>query len=239
MASLEGRVIWVTGATGGVGESVVATLLEEGACVIASYRHPEGFEHLLKRVGAHERLCSAPCDLLDAEAARQVVVQWASREGAITGLVHLVGGFASGARIAEAGHAAFAAMWENNVATLLNALSAVVPMMEAQQFGRIVAIASAQAFSDNPGVAPYATAKATVIDVMRRLAKEEAGRNISANALVPGTIDTPANHEWIVRNPPHNLVTPQEIARVVRFLLTEEGGILTGGALPVRSPSAA
>src|SRR5262249_19613988 len=116
-------------------------------------------------------------------------------------------------------------MMNVNVRAAFHAFRAVIPHMRKAGRGRIVAIGSKAAVDTAPGIAAYAASKAALVSLVRSVAAENAGFGITANAILPGTIDTAGtNPDW---------VSPQRIAALVWFLVSDAGAQISGAALPM------
>ena len=227
---VEGVVV-VTGGTGGLGQAVVAELLDAGAQVVVPWlveREREGIEAAL---GDRDGLTLVEANLLEGGA--EAVVAAAKERGQLGALVNLVGGFAAGDRIHETEPAAFEKMLALNLTTALNASRAAIPELLASGGGAIVCVGTKVAYSPFSGGAPYAISKSAVLALVRSLDVEYREDGIRANAIVPNIIDTPANRESMPDADHSKWVQPAEIARVIRFLCSEDSSPVTGAAIPV------
>jgi NAD(P)-dependent dehydrogenase (short-subunit alcohol dehydrogenase family) len=109
----------------------------------------------------------------------------------------------------------------------------VVPHMRRAGRGRIVAIASRAAVEPAAGVAAYAASKAAMLSLVRSIALENRDAHITANAILPGTIDTEANREWGSPAERAKWVSPERIAAVALFLASDAAAEVNGAALPM------
>lgn len=221
---LDGRVVLVTGGTGGLGQGVVRVLRDEGARVVTTSHRP--------RVEAPEGVEVEQADLLASEDIAPLVERVLARHGRIDALVCLVGGFAGGSFI-QTSEQTWRELVELNVASGVNVIRSALPSMTEQGYGRIVTIGSKPAIDPTPNQAAYAAAKASVIAYTASLARELRGTGVTANCVLPGTIDTPANRELLTKGNPDRWVRPEQIGRVVAFLCSEAAGVIRGAAIPV------
>jgi NAD(P)-dependent dehydrogenase (short-subunit alcohol dehydrogenase family) len=224
-------VVLVTGGTGGLGQAVVSELLDAGAQVVAPWlveRERDGIEAAL---GDRDGLTLVEANLLEGGADDAVAA--AKERGRLTGLVNLVGGFAAGDRVHETPPEEFEKMMALNLTTALNSSRAAIPELLAGGGGSIVCVGTKVAFHPFSGGAAYAISKSAVLALVRSLDVEYREDGIRANAIVPNIIDTPANRESMPDADHSKWVQPAEIARVIRFLCSEDSTPVTGAAIPV------
>ena len=226
-SSLQNKIALVTGANGGLGISVTQALLDAGATVVGVSRNirQSDFKHPSFRALAVE--------LSSGESANKLVDQVASKFGRIDVLAHLIGGFAGGKTIAETDDATFENMLDLNLKAGFYVLRAVIPRMRQAGSGRIIAIASRAAEDPGPGVGAYSASKAALVSLIRTVARENKDRGITANTILPGTIDTPANRKAMPGADTRAWVQPLSIGSLIVWLSGEAGKDITGAAIPV------
>jgi NAD(P)-dependent dehydrogenase (short-subunit alcohol dehydrogenase family) len=220
------RSVVVTGGTGGLGAAVTRAFLDDGWRVVV----PWLFEQELERVQEHERLTLVRADLMEAGAAAEVV---AAAGDDLRALVNLVGGFAQGGRVHETAVDDFYAQLRLNLRPTYLMCAAALPRLLAAGAGAIVCVSSRAAMSPFPGAAGYITAKAAVLAFVDVLHAEYKNDGIRANAIMPSTIDTPANRRAMPDADFDTWVKPEEIARVIRFLCSDDAAVTSGGHIPV------
>jgi NAD(P)-dependent dehydrogenase (short-subunit alcohol dehydrogenase family) len=220
------RSVVVTGGTGGLGAAVTRSFLDAGDRVVV----PWLVEQELERVEEHERLTLVQADLMDAGAAPEVVAAAGDELGA---LVNLVGGFAQAGRVHETPVDDFDKQLRLNLRPTYLMCAAAVPRLLAAGGGAIVCVSSRAAVSPFAGAAGYITAKAAVLAFVDVLHAEYKDDGIRANAILPSTIDTPANRRSMPDADFDTWVKPDEIARVVRFLCSDDAAVTSGGHVPV------
>jgi NAD(P)-dependent dehydrogenase (short-subunit alcohol dehydrogenase family) len=213
---MTGQVVLITGASGGLGRSVTRAFTDAGATVAASSRKSPDF----------------PADLVDPAQAAALAKTVLDRHGRIDALIHLAGGF-TGASVHETTDAAWDQMMNLNLRAAFHILRAVIPIMRAARRGRIVAVASRAAVDTAPGIAAYAASKAALLSLVRSAALENQDLGITANAILPGTIDTEANRQWGTPEERAKWVSPDRIAALALFLVSDRGREITGAALPM------
>ena len=220
------RTVVVTGGTGGLGAAVTRTLLDDGWRVVVPWYD----ERELERVAEHDRLVLVQADLTDPESAANVVAR--AGEG-LSALVNLVGGFAQGERVHETPVDDFERLLRLNLRPTYLMSAAAIPPMLARGGGAIVCVSARAAIQPFPGAAGYITAKAAVLAFVDVLHAEYRSDGIRANAIMPSIIDTPANRESQPDADYDRWVKPEEIARVVAHLCSDDAGVTSGGHIPV------
>jgi NAD(P)-dependent dehydrogenase (short-subunit alcohol dehydrogenase family) len=156
-----------------------------------------------------------------------------SRFGKIDILAHLVGGFAGGPSIAETEDITFQRMFELNVNSAFHIIRAVLPHMRKAGVGRIIAIGSRAAENPGAGVGAYSASKSALLSLVRTVALENKDSGITANVILPGTIDTPANRTAMPSAETSEWVQPDEIASLILWLTSAPAKDVTGAAIPV------
>ena len=221
------RTALVTGATGGLGTSVTRTLLDAGFTVVglAPKVHPHDFDH--------PHFTAIPATLDSLPAAKQAVDTILAHFGKIDVLAHLVGGFTGGQTIADTDDATFKRMLDMNLMSAFHILRAVLPPMRQAGSGRIIAIGSRAAESPGAMVGAYSASKAALVSLIRTVAIESKDLGITANVILPGTIDTPANRKDMPAADTSQWVQPVSIASLIVWLAGDGGKDVTGAAIPV------
>jgi len=221
---LEGKTILVSGAKGGLGSFVTQELLSAGATVIGVSRsiRDSDFPSLNFRAMAAE---------IDGPETASAVIEKAG--GALDGLVHLVGAFAGGAVAEETDVATFDRMMEMNFLPALYLIRAVLPGMKAKRSGSLVAIGARTALEPRPGLSAYSVSKAALIAFMRTVAVENKQHGISANVILPGTMDTPANRTAMPDADFSQWVDPRQVAHAVVHCVGDASRQMSGALLPV------
>lgn len=234
-AALPGRVAVVTGGGGALGRGVTGALLDAGALVVITDRARAGMDALLHALpgGLRERCRLIEADIGTEEGAASVVQQTMEAHGRLDILVNIVGGYAGGPRVAETPLATWRGQFELNATTAFLMARAAVPVMHARGWGRIVNVSSRVARTAPAGLGAYAVSKAAVITLTEVLANETRDHGITVNAVLPSVIDTPANRRDMPTAHADRWVKPAAIGAVIRFLASEESGIISGAAIPV------
>jgi NAD(P)-dependent dehydrogenase (short-subunit alcohol dehydrogenase family) len=224
--SIEGSVVAIAGAGGGLGPTVSRVLADRGASLALAERHPELAEKCAQELGDAE--CdSYAVDLLDPDATRGWADHVAERFGRIDALVHLVGGWRGGKPIAEAPVEDDEFLHGLLVKTVQTATRAFLPHL-ATTGGRFVIVSAAQAQKPTATNAAYATAKAGAEAWTLAFADELAGHGGTANIVVVNAIVTPQMRE---QNPDKEYKTftdAPEIAETIAYLLGPAAAKMNG-----------
>jgi NAD(P)-dependent dehydrogenase (short-subunit alcohol dehydrogenase family) len=157
----------------------------------------------------------------------------AAKYGRIDALVNLVGGFWGGKPIAETSLAEWQQMIDLNLKTAFLTCRAVVPIMQQNKYGRIVSVTSRSGLSGAGDFAAYAVAKGAIATFTYSLAEEVLADGIQVNAIAPSTIDTEANRTAMPKAKHENWVKPEDIARTIAFLCSEDCRVTSGAVVPV------
>jgi NAD(P)-dependent dehydrogenase (short-subunit alcohol dehydrogenase family) len=220
----------VTGGTGGLGTAVVEDLMGAGWHVVVPWVAERELERLPERAG----LTLVKADLMDAgEVAGVVEAAASSGAGPLGAVVNLVGGFAQGGRVHETPVEDFEKQFALNLRPAYLMCAAAIPHMLDAGGGSLVCVSTRAALRPFSGAAGYISSKAAVLAFVKALAAEYRDDDIRANAILPSVIDTPGNRASQPDADYSKWVEPAEIARVIRFLCSEDSTPTSGGEIPV------
>jgi NAD(P)-dependent dehydrogenase (short-subunit alcohol dehydrogenase family) len=152
-------------------------------------------------------------------------------------LVNAAGAYAGGVNLWELETKIFDEMLALNLRSGYALLRAAVPVMLKQKRGAIVNVASKAALDHGPGAAAYSASKAAALALMDSLAAEVKGTGVRVNSILPSIIDTEVNRKAIPRADFAKWPKPQEIARVILFLCSDDARVIQGAAVPVYGDS--
>jgi NAD(P)-dependent dehydrogenase (short-subunit alcohol dehydrogenase family) len=237
-ARFEKRVALVAGGTGGLGRAVTLAFLQESATVAVTFRQQEELDALKKLAGANAaRLEAFAVDVTDEAAVRQLVEKILAKHGRLDALVNTVGGYVGGVKLWELETKVFEQMLALNVRSGYVLLRAAVRAMLKQGRGAIVNVASKAAFDHEAGAAAYAASKAAAVAMLDCLAADLKGSGVRVNSVLPSIIDTEVNRKAMPKADFAKWPKPEDIARVILFLCSEEAKVIHGAAIPVYGDS--
>ncbi len=237
-AKFDGKVVLVAGGTGALGRAVSLAFLGEGAKVVATYRKQEEFDALKSAVGANgAQLDGNSVDVTDEAAVRQLIEKILAKHGRLDALVNTVGGYAGGAKLWELETKVFDDMLALNLRSGYALSRAAVRAMLKQGRGAIVNVAAKAALDHGAGAAAYAASKAAALAMMDSLAADVKGTGVRVNTILPSIIDTEANRKAMPKADFAKWPKPEDIARVILFLCSDEAKVIHGAAIPVYGDS--
>ena len=216
--------VLVAGGTGFLGSAVVRELLRCGYDVAATWVVEQERERL-----ASEPVELIEADLFDPDAAQAAVAAVHDLEA----VANLVGGFADGPRVHETDPAEFSRLLQLNLTPAFLLARAAMPSLMERGGGAFVCVSARTALRPYPGGAAYSTAKAAVLALVKALDVEYRQEGVRCNAILPSVIDTPANRAAQPGADHSKWVRPEEITKVVRFLVSDDSAPTSGAAVPV------
>jgi 3-oxoacyl-[acyl-carrier protein] reductase len=232
-ASLEGKTALVTGASRGIGRAIAVSLSEAGASIVVSYRSgAEEAEALAAEIGAR----AVQADVSNAESASALV----EAAGDLDVLVNNAGVTRDGLLVRMSDED-WETVIDTNLASCFYTCRAAVRGMMKKRAGSIVNISSIVGVHGNWGQTNYAASKAGIIGFTKALARELGSRNVRANVVVPGYVQTrltdvlpeQATTAMLENTPLGRLGDPADVAGAVRFLSSDDASFITGAVLLV------
>jgi len=221
--SFEGKTVMVTGAAGNLGRAVADAFSGLGASLVLIDLKGKGDEKGL----------FIPTDLLDQKSVAAAVEKAVARFGRIDVLCNIAGGFRMGPPVHETADADWNFLLDLNARTVLHTARAVVPRMLAAGGGKIVNVGAFAAQKGAAQMAAYTASKSAVIRLTEAMAAELREKGINVNCVLPTIIDTPENRAAMPKADPKRWVAPQDLAKVVVFLASDDARAIHGAALPV------
>jgi len=234
----KGKVAFVAGGTGALGRAVSLAFLDESAKVVVTYRRPEEFDILKKAAGERaSALAGWPLDVTDAAATEQLVGKILPELGRIDVLVNAVGAYAGGTALWSTTPEVFGRMVALNLQSGFALCRAIAPVMLRQGSGAIVNVASKAAFDHAAGAAAYAASKAAAVAMIDSLAADLKGKGVRANSVIPSIIDSEENRKAMPSADFTQWPKPEDIAKVILFLSSDEARLIHGASIPVYGDS--
>jgi NAD(P)-dependent dehydrogenase (short-subunit alcohol dehydrogenase family) len=229
-----GKVVLVAGGTGGLGRAVSLAFLREGAELIVTYRRDQEFDDLKSVAGANaSRLVGRRVDVTDEAAVQQLIEGIRAEHGRLDVLVNAVGGYVGGIKLWELDTRVFDQMLALNLRSGYVLSRAAATEMLKQGEGAIVNVASKAALDHEAGAAAYAASKAAAVAMMDSLAADLKGSGVRVNSILPSIIDTDANRKAMPGADFAKWPDPEDIARVILFLCSDNAKVIHGAAIPV------
>jgi NAD(P)-dependent dehydrogenase (short-subunit alcohol dehydrogenase family) len=215
------KQVLVAGGSGALGQAVVRELVGRGWDVaVVDRREPaeslQGVRHIT-------------ADLFDPASAAEAV----GSVERLDAVVNLVGGYRQAGKVGESGLGDFEAMLRLNLVPAFNLAHAAMPRLVEAGGGAFVGVSARAALEPFAGASGYITAKAGLLAFVRTLHAEYGGDGVRANAVLPSVIDTPANRESMPSADASAWVPPEEIAKVIAFLCSDDSSPTSGAAVPV------
>ena len=237
-AKFDGKVVLVAGGTGGLGRAVTLAFLEEGAKVIATYRKQEELDTLKIRAGVNTaQLDGVAVDVTEEAAVRQLIEKIVGKYRRLDAMVNTVGGYAGGTKLWELETKVFDQMLALNLRSGYALSRAAVRAMLKEGHGAIVNVAAKAAVDHAGGAAAYAASKSAAVALLDSLAADLKGSGVRANTVLPSIIDTEANRKAMPKADFAKWPKPEEIARVILFLCSDDARVIHGAAIPVYGDS--
>jgi len=231
---LADRVAVVTGGTGALGQAVTLRFLSDGATVAVPYAVRAERDRLYQRVAAadRDRLVMEPVDVTDLEAMTPFAASVVAARRKIDILVAGVGGFAGGSLL-ETDVDTWKRMLDLNLTTAFSAAKAVIPRMVQARYGRVVIVASRAVVPPAGGFIAYTVAKVGAIAFSQALAQEMREHGVTVNAVLPSTMDTPANRAAMPNADRSGWVPVESVADAIAVLARESSAHITGTLLAI------
>jgi NAD(P)-dependent dehydrogenase (short-subunit alcohol dehydrogenase family) len=228
------RIVLVAGGTGGLGRAVSLAFLAQGANVVVTYREEQELAELKSLAGADAaRLTARATDVTDEAAVQLLVDRVVADHSRLDVLVNTVGGYAGGIKLWELDTKTFDRMFNSNVRSGFVLAKVVVQQMLKQNSGAIINIAAKAALDHAAGASAYAASKAAAVALMDSLAADLHGTVVRVNSILPSIIDTPINRKAMPKADFDIWPKPEEIARVILFLASEQAKLIHGAAIPL------
>jgi NAD(P)-dependent dehydrogenase (short-subunit alcohol dehydrogenase family) len=230
----ERRVVVITGSSGGLGPSVVSAFAAAHARIVALATQADKLVALSEKVSIPpEDWLPLAEDLTEHAAADRAVRAAVEHFGRIDSVVALAGGWRGGSAVADTAPDMLNEMLNTNLLTAFNICRACLPILTQRGWGRIVTISARAALAGQAKSGAYAASKAALVALTQTIAAETRGTGVTANALMLGTIDTPANRQAMPKADFGRWVSPQQVADAILFLCSDQAAAITGALIPL------
>lgn len=228
---MKDRVILITGANGGLGTFVTRTFLDAGALVVGASRKISQADFPGAKFSPYSLDFTKPAEV------NQTVENIVSRFGKLDILVHVLGGFAGGTTVADTDDETWEQMQDLNLSSAFYVFRAAIPHLRKSGSGRVIAVGSLTAAEPHAGLAAYVTFKSALSVLVRSVAVENKDAGLTANVILPGTMDTPANRKSMPNADFAKWLPPQEVANLALWLAGENAAHITGALIPIQGAS--
>jgi NAD(P)-dependent dehydrogenase (short-subunit alcohol dehydrogenase family) len=227
MGEFDNKIILVSGASGNLGTAVTSAFLGAGARVAGVVRAWKG------RGPQHERFVPIDADLTSAEGAASAVRSALALTGRLDAAVHLMGGFAGGTPFGQTENTTWDHMMGMNARSAFFLFKEVLPPMLEAGEGRLIAVGSRAGEEPPATVAAYSASKAALHALVRSLAAEIRNSGVTANVVMPSTIDTPENRAAMPDQDFSRWVRPESIASLILWLASPAAADVNGARIPI------
>ena len=240
--SLKGNVALVTGGSRGIGRAICVELARQGAAVAVNYAGSREAAaetaELCRQLGAEAEVFQA--DVASPDACEALAAAVKERFGRLDILVNNAG-IARDGLLMTAKEEDFTKTLDTNLKGAYFCTKAAAKVMLRQKYGRIICLSSIVGLRGNPGQTAYAASKAGVIGMTKSLARELASRGVTVNAVAPGFIETDmtaalsdaARSAATGEIPAGRLGAPEDVAKAIVFLASDDAAYITGQVLAV------
>jgi NAD(P)-dependent dehydrogenase (short-subunit alcohol dehydrogenase family) len=221
------RIVFITGANGGLGTFVTQSFLQHGDKVIGASLHMDSSEFPSPNFRAMS------VDFINEQQVRDAIAKIIAEFGRLDVLVHVLGGFAGGQSIATTDNATWKRMQDLNLTSAFYVFRETIPHLRKSQNGRIVAIGSLAAKEPQADLGAYVTFKAALSNLVQTVALENADAGLTANVILPGTMDTAANRQAMPKADFSKWLKPKRVAELILWLADERAAQITGTVIPI------
>lgn len=224
---MKDRVVFITGANGGLGTSVTNAFLRQGARVIGASLRIKAADFPQSNFEA------MTLDFSKLDEIKRGVAKIVERYGRLDVLVHVLGGFAGGLSVAETSDEMWEQMQNINLTAAFQVFRETIPHLRKSNSGRLIAIGSLTAAQPHANLGAYVTFKAALAMLVQTVALENADAGLTANVILPGTMDTPANRKSMPGADFSKWAKTEDVADLMLSLAGDQAHHMTGLAIPI------
>ncbi len=230
----EGKIVLVTGGTGALGAEVSLAFLKANGSVVITHISDSGADNLQSLTDElKKRVFLVKGDISDEQEVQKIVDDVVKKFGHIDILVNVVGGYLGGKKVTEMTGKDWDIMMNLNLKTAFLISKHVVAQMLRQGSGKVIHVSARLGIKGIGGNSAYSASKSGVIRLVESLSDEVKDKNINVNCILPSIIDTTANRKDMPDADFAKWVKPQNIAKVIMFLASEDSKPIHGAAIPV------
>lgn len=234
MYDFSDKVVVITGAAGNLGRAIVQAFESQGASLVLLDRKDGRLMKTFPAIAALDKhFLINGVDLTSEASVGDAISQVATKYRGIDVLVNTAGGYHAGTPVHETSVETLDFMMDINARTAFLSCQAVVPHMLDAGSGKIINIGARPGMKGFAKSSAYAMSKSAVLRLTESLSAELKREGINVNAVLPGTIDTPANREAMPDANYSRWVTPQSIGEVILFLASGSADDVHGALIPV------
>lgn len=233
MSSFVNQCVVVTGAAGALGSAVARYFIAQGARVAHIDYSMELLSKSFPQSANDKQHLYLAADLTQRESTAQAVAAVEKQFGRIDIIANIAGGFLMGEKVHETSDKTWDFLFNLNTRSILNTSAATVPVMLKQGGGKIINIAANGAKQGAALMGAYTASKSAVWRLTESMALELRDKNINVNCILPGIIDTERNRADMPGADYSKWVKPEEIAKVIAFLASDDARMVHGAAVPV------
>lgn len=234
MVDYTDKVVVITGATGNLGTAVVHAFEAQGVRLVLLDRKEGRLQETFPAIsGMDKHLLVDRVEMTSKESVDDAISKAIEKHGQIDVLVNTVGGYRAGTPVHETPIETMEFLIDLNATTTFLSCQAAIPHMLKAGSGKIINIGARQGMKGFAKSSVYAMSKSAVLRLTESLSAELKREGINVNAVLPGTIDTPANRKAMPDADVSRWVTPQAISEVILFLASEKASAVHGALIPV------
>lgn len=229
-----GKVVIVTGGSGGLGIEVGHAFLKTGASLVLTYYSDNSLTMLKSKLGdSLKNVFLLKGDFKREEDSKTLVSEVTKRFGKIDVLANVVGGYIAGKPVTEIAEKEWDDMMNLNLKTAFLLSKHVVAQMIKQESGKVIHVAARPGLKGAGYDAAYVASKSGIVRLVESLSEEVKTKGINVNCIVPSIIDTEENRRAMQGADYAKWVKPSEIAKVMLFLSSDDSKPISGAAIPV------
>ena len=234
MSDFSDRVVVITGTTGNLGAAVARKFMDSGAKIGFLERSPDKIGILFpESVNKPDQYLVQQVDVTNPDSMKEAANELLRKFGRIDILVNTVGGYRAGAPLHQTPLDTLDFMLNLNARSVFVSCQACIPSMIENNYGKIVNVSARPGLRGVRNAAAYSASKSAVIRLTESMSSELIHKGINVNCVLPGTIDTPQNRQATPDADFNLWVSPESIADVILFLVSDVSSAIHGAAIPV------